>query len=156
MLDYNILKYKPNIEINNETGIDLLFKSFNKYIDNLDITENFVYVNEYYIARPDLISLAVYGDDKYADIICKINGISNPFELNEGNILYIPPLEQIANIINNNQIIKNTERIKSDLSISSSGKIGAQKEKNEKRSPSQQIVGDKNYIIDKSLGIIFY
>ena len=31
-----------------------------------------------------------------------------------------------------------------------------QKKKNERRSPSEQVIGDKNYIIDRSLGLVFY
>ena len=156
MLDYNILKYKPSILINDETGIDLLYKSLKYNIDEIELEGKYIYVNEYYIARPDLISLAVYGDDKYADIICKINNISNPFELNEGNILFIPSYEYIENMINTTDINKTDSRIENDEEISLSNKIGAQKEKNEKRSPAQQLVGDQNFIIDKSLGIVFY
>ena len=42
------------------------------------------------IARPDLLSYDLYGDELYADILCKLNGISNPLELNEGMIIIIP------------------------------------------------------------------
>ena len=155
MLNYTLLNYKPLIEINNENGIDLLHKSLIKNLDENNLSGEYLYVNEYYIARPDLISLAIYGDDSYGDIICKINGISNPFELNEGTILFLPSIETILNIIDKTNIY-NTERIKETNNISSSLKIGAQKEKNERRSPSQQIIGDQNYILDKSLGIVFY
>lgn len=154
MLNYNILNYKPTIKINNETGIDLLYKSLKNNLDD-NLSGEFIYVNEYYVARPDLISLAIYGDDIYGDIICKLNGISNPFELNEGTVLFLPSFENLNNIINKTNI-SSTERIQETNNISSSFKIGAQKEKNERRSPSQQIVGDQNYIIDKSLGIVFY
>ena len=156
MLNYNILLYKPKIKINDEIGLDLLYKSLLKNLDENNLSGSFLYVNEYYIARPDLISLAVYGDDKYGDILCKLNGISNPFELNEGNILFIPSIETISNIIDNKNNIQYSERITDTENISTGNKIGAQKEKNEKRSPSQQIIGDQNYVIDKSLGIVFY
>ena len=156
MLDYNILKYKPTILINNESGIDLLYKSLKYNIEEIELEGKYIYVNEYYIARPDLISLAVYGDDKYGDIICKINNISNPFELNEGDILFIPSYEYIENIINTENIEDDNSRIDNDEKISLSNKIGDQKEKNEKRSPADQLVGDQNYIIDKSLGVVFY
>ena len=91
MLNYDILHNKPTIDINGEEGLDLLTKSLN-FVDGTQ-QGNFLQVNEYYVARPDLISLAVYGDDRYADIICKLNGISNPFELNEKMVLFIPTLE---------------------------------------------------------------
>jgi len=152
MLNYDILSNKPKIKINDEYGLDLLNKTIK--MDNLR-GGSFVEVNEYYVARPDLISLAIYGDDKYADIICKINGISNPFELNEGQILFIPSASSIGNLINNESSIK-INRINVKEQIANSRQVGDQKAKNEKRSPAQQIIGDKNYIIDKSLGVVFY
>ena len=155
MLNYDLLANKPNMDINNELGIDLLYKTLN-YVDDGSERGQFLNVNEYYVARPDLISLAVYGDDKYADIICKLNGISNPFELNENTVLFIPTFEYMNFIIDKTGHNKHTNKIEDSDVISSSNKIGAQKEKNEKRSPSQQLVGDTNYIIDKSLGVVFY
>lgn len=41
-------------------------------------------------ARPDLVSLRVYGEDTYQDQICKMNGISNPYSLNIDDVLVIP------------------------------------------------------------------
>lgn len=41
--------------------------------------------------RIDLISLSEYGTHDYVDIILKFNGISNPFSIIEGDLLYIPP-----------------------------------------------------------------
>ena len=35
-------------------------------------------------------------------------------------------------------------------------KNNKQKRKNEQRSPNEQVFGDSNYIIDKSLGLVFY
>jgi hypothetical protein len=31
-----------------------------------------------------------------------------------------------------------------------------QKRKNEKRTPNEQVIGDSNFVIDKSLGLVFY
>jgi len=155
MLDYNVLKNKPTISIDNEETIDLLYKTID-YVDNGEEKGQFLQVNEYYIARPDLISLACYGDDKYADILCKLNGISNPFELNEGMILFIPTFEYMTSIIDQKSKFKITNKIEDNDTIALNQKIGAQKQKNEKRSPSQQLVGDVNYVIDKSLGVVFY
>lgn len=94
MLDYPVLRKKPNIVIyrNGERNEmqDLLSRT---YIDNEDAYGKYVVVSKEYIARPDLISLAIYGTDNYADMICKANGISNPFELNEDMILFIPSQE---------------------------------------------------------------
>lgn len=41
--------------------------------------------------RIDLVSLSEYGTHDYTDIILKFNGISNPFSITEGDVLYIPP-----------------------------------------------------------------
>lgn len=154
MLDYKIIEYKKNIRKNGETYIDLLSNSFDK---DLPIDAKIVVVNKYYVARPDLISLALYGSDRYADAICKINGISNPFELNEDDILLAPTFEYIekyskvfdasgSDLVDENEDDDEILKIKNTM----------QKRPNEKRSANEQLVGESNYVVDKSLGIILY
>jgi hypothetical protein len=111
-----------------------------------------VEVTDDYIARPDLISLAVYGTDKYADIICKINGISNPFELNTGMKLIIPSESNFSTLL---KVGKPTETLLKNNSI---GGIVSnnQKLRNEKRSPGEQTVGDYLFKIDRDNCIIYY
>jgi len=46
-----------------------------------------------YVMRPDLISQAVYNNTLYAEFILKYNGISNPFTLEEGDVILVPNLE---------------------------------------------------------------
>ena len=190
MLDYKILKnkgklYKKNSDGTTEEFLDLLTKSCN----SMDSTAgDIIIVNKYYIARPDLISLAVYGDDKYGDIICKINGISNPFELNEGMYLYTPDLGIVSKLFTGTKIgddildefksIKPNKQFSSNYNSNYKGndngstigrnrKSGTQetidkqrkdlrKYKNERRSPADQTITDRNYIIDRSLGIVIY
>lgn len=153
MLNYKLLEYKSEININNETYQDLLSKT---YDDSSSFRATPLVVNKYYVARPDLISLALYGDDKYADILCKINGISNPFELNENDIIIVPNIEYL-----NDCIYKS--RYSSDLIIDSKSetiqkidKNNKQKRKDETRSPNEQIIGESNFVIDKSMGVVFY
>lgn len=153
MLDYLTLENKPLYTINGETATDLLYKTWNT---DKNFSGDYLLVNEYYIARPDLISLAVYGEDRYADIICKVNGISNPFELNEGQIIFIPTIESIENILDLDAKTLTTKKINDEETINTIERIGAQRKKSEKRSPAQQVEGDNNYIIDKSLGVVFY
>ena len=153
MLNYKLINSKPLITINGTSYKDLLARTFN---GDKSYYSQVVIVNKYYVARPDLISLAVYGDDKYADIICKINGISNPFELNEDDILLMPNIEYMDDCLNksisSSDIIKDA---KNDV-IQFIDTNNKQKQKNEKRSPNEQVIGDSNYIIDKSLGVVFY
>lgn len=145
MLDYRILNQKPLITKDNETYMDLLSKTF---VFNEDMAIRLIEVEEYYIGRPDLISLAVYGTDAYADIICKVNGISNPFELNEGDMLIIPVIEEI-----NNATINGITSEFADNVVSSNDN---RKKISNRRSPNELVYGEHNYIIDHALGLVFY
>lgn len=131
--------------------VDLLSSTINS-IDTSNM--NIVVVNKYYVARPDLISLAVYGEDKYADILCKLNGISNPFELNEDMIIYTPNLTEIDRLFNNTKTGP-CELIDSTTTIARKPNP-AQKNKQDVRTPSTPLKGDTNYIIDRRNGLVWY
>jgi len=164
MLDYPILEQKPVLTIYKDNKptkfLDLSVNTFNNI--NLNNTRA-IFVDENYIARPDLISLAVYGDDKYADVICKINGISNPFELNKGMIIYVPDIDSINKALTGSSFENDlldeykskTKKNKVEETISKTRK-NLQKLKNERRSPGDQTIEDKNYYIDKNLGLVIY
>lgn len=155
MLDYKILKnkgklYKKNSDGTTEEFLDLLTKSCN----SMDSTAgDIIIVNKYYIARPDLISLAVYGSDEYADLICKYNGISNPFELNENDVIILPQYHEFQNLIDT---VNNTTSELVNDDVSDNTNYSSNKKKSDRRSPAQTTTGDKNFIIDKSLGVVFY
>lgn len=155
MLDYKILKnkgklYKKNSDGTTEEFLDLLTKSCN----SMDSTAgDIIIVNKYYIARPDLISLAVYGSDEYADLICKYNGISNPFELNENDVIVLPQYHEFQNLIDT---VNNTTSELVNDDVSDNTNYSSNKKKSDRRSPAQTTTGDKNFIIDKSLGVVFY
>jgi len=57
------------------------------------ISYNVYRVPREYAMRPDLIAKAVYNNSIYAEIILKYNGISNPFSIDEGDIILIPDLD---------------------------------------------------------------
>ena len=154
MLDYLILQRKPKYDLDGTEAKNLLYKTV--ISDTKNYSGQFLQVNEYYVARPDLISLGMYGDDRFGDIICKLNGISNPFELNEGMILFIPDIESIYHILDDNYLDRETEIISNNDNISITTKYGAQKQKKSPRTNTEQIVGDRRYVIDKSLGMIIY
>jgi hypothetical protein len=67
-----------------QTMIDLKSKSF--------VTYKVFKVPRDYRMRPDLISKAVYNNSMYAEIILKYNGISNPFSIDENDVILIPDL----------------------------------------------------------------
>ena len=152
-LNYDIINNKKTItNVSNEEYIDLLSDSY-----NYDETASgqFLIVNKHYVARPDLISLAVYQDDKYADLICKVNSISNPFEMAEDTVLFIPDIETLQNYSNaakqSSDLIDDTNN-----DVLSNVSIGNQKRRSEQRTSNEQVIGEQNYVIDKSLGIVFY
>lgn len=156
-LNYLTLENKPNISLTDENGNKIICKDLlPKTTDGIfaeDRGSRKIIVNKYYVARPDLISLAFYGTDEYADIICKINGISNPFELNEDDMLDIPSAESIRYYSRPNS---NKSELVKDGSNIGKAKKSKQKQLDKKRSPAEQVVGDKNYIIDRSMGMVFY
>lgn len=153
MLDYKLINYKPKINKDNDSFIDLMADVFN---EKAMYNPSIIIVNKYYVARPDLISLAMYGDDKYADIICKINGISNPFELNEDDIIVVPNIEYLNECILKTRVASELISDAENEQIQKVDVNNKQKRKNEQRSPNEQVVGDSNYVIDKSLGLVFY
>lgn len=113
MLNYATIQSKPEVTIVKDgvstTMKDLTTKSI-KDFDN--ISSNIFVVNKYCVARPDLVSLVIYGSDKYGDLICKFNGISNPFELNEGMIIQCPELSEMLEklyTVNNPNILVSPE-----------------------------------------------
>ena len=107
-------------------------------------------VSEKYIARPDLLSYDIYGDTLYSDLLCKLNGISNPFELNKGMLLIIPSPENILDFMN-----KDSENDDLIDNIDNSSKPVA-KNKKEKRKANEAVIGDTRFKIDPNKGIVIY
>lgn len=106
-------------------------------------------VTERYVARPDILAKDIYGDSIYSDLLCKLNGISNPFELNKGMILVIPSPDCIMDFMHTPTIDE------LDSNIDTNNKPIA-KQKNEKRKANEAVVGDSRFRIDKTKGIVIY
>lgn len=103
-----------------------------------------VCVDDDYIARPDKLANDSYGIDQYGDLLCKINDIPNPFELNTGDIISIPSIDYITDFMIYNQ--------SSDEDISTP----QSKQKNTKRKASDSVVGDARFKIDNTKRIVIY
>lgn len=195
MLDYPILRKKQMINIVKDGEatmmIDLLSDVIKKEVPLRGKT---IVVTKDYVARPDLIAFVSYGTDAYGDLVCKLNGISNPFELNEGMILFIPYIDSLQDIIKvsgtTSELVspnsktnsngqddnifgeyfssmlangrmkqeKTDDTIVKDKRIPTIGKEMSTNKKlrNEKRSPAEQTIDDKNFTVDRSLGIVIY
>tara|TARA_R100001377_G_C3162955_1_gene100311 strand:+ start:312 stop:863 length:552 start_codon:yes stop_codon:yes gene_type:complete len=68
------------------------------------------HVSEYEEGRLDLVSLKYYSTDTLVDIICKANGISNPFAVPRGTVLVIPDKRAATNSYKAPKTIKNNPR----------------------------------------------
>ena len=131
-----------------ENHYDLLYQTFRI---PKDFKYNVYVVTDEYVARPDLLSLHVYGTVNYADVLCKLNGISNPFELNDGMYIVAPDANDIP-------LFYTIDHSKEDA-IQSGVTIDAkklQKKKNETRRANEQVVGDRNFRIDRNSKIVIY
>jgi hypothetical protein len=149
MLQYSTLNNKKEIES------DYLGERIYNMLDfTFEIPKSYTYsvfqVTSDYIARPDLISYDAYGDSMFADIICKLNGISNPFELNVGMKLIIPSPESITDFT----VQPSLKDSDSNWGPSTGAKV--LKTKKSKRQANEAIVGDVRFKIDKANGVIIY
>lgn len=128
----------------NENIYNLLDKTF-------EIPKSFKFdvikVEQQYVARPDLLSYDIFGTDFYTDIICKVNGISNPFELNEGDLIVIPSSSYIDEFFVKPIILEQNDK---------ENNIPVAKRKQEKRKPNDAVIGDKRFTIDTKKRVIIY
>lgn len=155
-LDYKILNKKPVVVRNGVKFQDLAVQTINP---DVEISGSFLVVNKYYVARPDLISLAVYGDDQYADILCKVNGISNPFELNENDVIILPHVETIMDLTDMEpveSVFVSANDKNSPQLVNGFLNTDLQRDINSSRSPNEQTKGMKNLIVDEENGLLIY
>lgn len=146
MLLNSLLKNKPKI-FSQTVGEDIIHLGAQTFMMPEWSAYTIYVVSKAHIARPDIISRIVYGTDMYGDFICKVNGISNPFEINAGDVLVIPNLNNINEFMMedgyNDSLIENDGKPKPKL-------------KTEKRKANEAVIGDKRFKIDKENHVIIY
>jgi hypothetical protein len=145
-----------SVVLNNKTQIhsdflesdiwNLLDKTF-AIPNQFDFT-TFEIREEKYIGRPDIISIDAYGDPMFADVICKLNGISNPFELNVGMTLIIPSPSIVFDFAQSAPI--------DEIDSKDNKLVPSPKNRSQKRQANEALVGDKRFKIDPSKGIVIY
>lgn len=133
----------------------------NKALVNQGLRKHIVREDE--VTRPDLIALEYYGDQTKTDLILKWNGISDPFSLQPGDELIIPPsgvaynkLERPTAEEDNN--IKNQFLQSKRFTKKDQRRLDALKKKYNKDvllPPNVIPLGQKNYKFDKNGNIIF-
>lgn len=147
MLTYPLLNNKKTIKKDEEMW-NLLQRTF-RIAKDFEI--QYIQVSRDYVARPDLLSLHLYSTSNYADVLCKLNGISNPFELNEGMIIVAPKVSDISKFYVVEDEIDNSLAKEEKTSTKN-----LQKRRNETRKANEQVIGDRNFRIDKNNKIVIY
>lgn len=90
MFTYTIDR-KPTItDPNGNEIVDFVKPLFNKNSTGVEDYKIRKVNSEKYSMRPDLVSFAMYGSIDEAEYILKYSGISNPFTLDEDDVLMIP------------------------------------------------------------------
>jgi hypothetical protein len=98
MLNSKILRAKKVfLTAVNESIIDLISSTF-KFSDS-PTSAGIAVVGEFEIMRPDLVSEKFYSTQENWDLILKYNGISNPFSLDSGETLVMPPFTAISSLV---------------------------------------------------------
>ena len=88
------LKNKLTVESTGEQYFDLTAPSF-RYKSELGIRA-LHYIKQDQVGRMDKVSLQYFGKSDYVDALCIVNNIFNPFSLNEGDVIIIPNLSDLA------------------------------------------------------------
>lgn len=113
-----------------------------------------------YVGRPDLLCDDLYGDEDYADILMKLNGISNPYELNEGMLLLVPAVEELDRfVVNPSSKWKQTDsEIEESFNefTSPASEAVTKKESSKKRKPNEAVLNNPRFVIDPLSKIIVY
>lgn len=171
-----VLQLKDNVrsELFNEEMVDLTSTT---YTLPEDFEATIVTIGPDEVARPDLLSKILYSDEMYADILCKINGISNPYELNEGMKIVCPSMEDLNRFVlhpskawkediiggnlRSNYLDGEDITLGKDAWINKSSNpidenIPVQKHKNNTHKPNESLVGDRRFAIKGAENVVIY
>ena len=100
---------KKNTYTNND-GIELVDLSDSIFNSNLKaVTCSFYKVTKEMQMRPDLLSIASFGEDTYTEMIIKYSEICNPFAIEEDDVIAVPSLNSIYNEVKDVILSNNTE-----------------------------------------------
>jgi len=108
-----------------------------------------VQVDPGYDARMDLVSERLYGDDIYLDIISRLNGPGNPFEVAEDTYMIVPMNDDVTEFVHDPDKAWN-------VSTGDPYKTPKPKARRDKRRPNEAVIGDKRFNIDAQSRIVIY
>jgi hypothetical protein len=105
----SVFNPRTSLESTSSYGIWDLTKSSVSYSNTRVEIDTLFIVTEYYQMRPDLIAAIKLGDHSLVGSLLKINNISNPFAVKEGNILTIPTLSTVESTFNNKKALNQAQ-----------------------------------------------
>lgn len=108
----NSIDKKPEVTIDNVTILNLTESIFDMSKSS-PISYNTYRISADYVMRPDLVSISAYSTDEHTEMILKLNGIINPFTIDEDDVIIIPSIDNI----NDNLVERNTENYEGDSAI---------------------------------------
>lgn len=137
-----------------EELLDLTEKTFNIPDDGIYVRR--IKVDKFFDSRPDLVSQTVYDDPDFGDIICKFNGISNPFELNSEDIIDVPDRMDLNVCLTDeawdDEIVTEEDE---DVNPNNYNTLKT-KTRKEKRAANEAVIGDKRFEVNYSRRIVVY
>lgn len=97
MLAIDVIESKPVNMVNGQNILDLTVSAFGgggalKFVNVVQAPENFE-------MRPDLMSKLYLGDQDSMGMLLKLNAISNPFSVEQGDIFLIPNAGSVASLL---------------------------------------------------------
>lgn len=98
MFKYTLDEKPIYIKDNGDEIKDLTESIFN-FNNALTSNVNVFRLTKTYCMRPDLVANAAFDSTENMELILKVNGISNPFTINEDDILIIPTQDQLTSIV---------------------------------------------------------
>ena len=91
-----LFEMKALMEREGVLAVDFLDSSLEvNYLSPALRVDKLMLVEERHLARPDLLSWDAYGSPDHVDVILKFNQITNPFSMEEGDIIIAPNLGSV-------------------------------------------------------------
>lgn len=106
MLSLKLLKSKKFFTKPNGDKVNDLISSTFSFSNLINSLDGIVVVQKGEDMRADLVCHRIYGNHNILDALLKYNGISNPFSIKEGDILFAPPYNELYKSIGNAKEIK--------------------------------------------------
>lgn len=143
---------KKNTYTNND-GIELVDLSDSIFNSNLKaVTCSFYKVTKEMQMRPDLLSIASFGEDTYAEMIIKYSEICNPFAIEEDDVIAVPSLNSVYNEVKDVILSNNTEDESTYNLVKNYHKyIDKSKVPSNMGSQTSPVQGNKNAVQNKSI-----